>query len=56
MNTPPAAGQPALTGQVLFYKQPQPLSPEEHAGLGVKQIDQPFGFMREAHAIPVTVT
>lgn len=56
MNTPPAAGQPALTGQVLFYKQPQPLSPEEHGGLGVKPIDQPFGFMREAHAIPVTVT
>ena len=57
MNTPPAAGQPpALSGQVLFYKQPQPLSPEDHAGLGVKQIDQPFGFMREAHAIPVTVT
>ena len=56
MNTPPAAGQPALTGQVLFYKQPQPLSPEEHAGLGVKQIDQPFNFMREAHAMPVTVT
>ena len=56
MNTPPAAGQPALTGQVLFYKQPQPLSLEDHAGLGVKQIDQPFGFMREAHAIPVTVT
>ena len=56
MNTPPAAGQPALTGQVLFYKQPQPLSPEDHAGLGVRQIQQPFGFMREAHAIPVTVT
>lgn len=56
MNTPPAAGQPALTGQVLFYKQPQPLAPEDHAGLGVKQIEQPFGFMREAHAIPVTVT
>lgn len=56
MNTPPAAGQPALSGQVLFYKQPQPLSPEDHGGLGVKQIDQPFAFMREAHAIPVTVT
>ena len=23
---------------------------------GVKQIDQPFGFLREAHAVPVTVT
>ena len=60
MNTTPASpqpgGQPALTGNVLFYKQPQPLNAEQHAGLGVKQIEQPFGFLREAHAVPVTVT
>ncbi len=57
MNTPiQPGGQPALTGQVLFYKNPQPLSAEEHGGLGVKQIQQPFGFLREAHAVPVTVT
>ncbi len=48
--------QPELSGNVLFYKSPQPLNPEQHAGLGVKQVDQPFGFLREAHAIPVTVT
>lgn len=54
-NTP--TNQPAeLTGNVLFYKNPQPLNPEQHAGLGVKQIDEPFGFLRTAHAIPVTVT
>ncbi|MBU1288617.1 MAG: SapC family protein [Alphaproteobacteria bacterium] len=60
MNTPPATpqsgGTPPLTGQVLFYKQPQPLSPEDHGGLGVKQVAEPFGFMRQAHAVPVTVT
>ncbi|MEZ5946483.1 MAG: SapC family protein [Hyphomonas sp.] len=56
MNTTPAAGTTPLSGNVLFYKQPQPLNPEQHAGLGIKQIPQPFGFMREAHAIPVTVT
>ncbi len=50
------AQQPELTGNVLFYKNPQPLNPEQHAALGVKQIDQPFGFLRTAHAIPVTVT
>ncbi|MFN7055306.1 SapC family protein [Hyphomonas sp.] len=55
-TTPPPGGQPALTGQVLFYKNPQPLSVEEHGGLGVKQIAQPFAFLREAHAVPVTVT
>ncbi len=53
-NTP---NQPAqLTGNVLFYRNPQPLSAEAHAGLGVKQIAEPFGFLRQAHAIPVTVT
>jgi len=56
VNTPPAAGAPPLTGNVLFYKDPQPLNPEQHAGLCIKQIQQPFGFMREAHAIPITVT
>ena len=40
MNTPPAAGAPPLTGNVLFYKDPQPLNPEQHAGLGIKQIQQ----------------
>lgn len=48
--------QAELTGNVLFYKNPQPLNPEQHAGLGVKQIDEPFGFLRAAHAVPVTVT
>jgi len=54
--TPPAGGVQPLTGQVLFYQQPQPLSPEDHGGLGVKQIAEPFGFLRQAHAVPVTVT
>ena len=48
--------QPTLSGNVMFYKKPQPLSPEQHGGLGVKQIDQPFGFLREAHAVPITIT
>lgn len=56
MENTPTTQQSELTGNVLFYKNPQPLNPEQHAGLGVKQIDQPFGFLREAHAVPVTVT
>jgi hypothetical protein len=51
-----AGGQSPITGQVLFYKNPQPLSAENHGGLGVKQVQQPFAFLREAHAVPVTVT
>ena len=60
MNNPPATpqngGASPLSGQVLFYQQPQPLSPEDHGGLGVKQVAEPFGFMRQAHAVPITVT
>lgn len=56
MENTPTTQQPELTGNVLFYKNPQPINPEQHAGLGVKQIDEPYGFLRTAHAIPVTVT
>jgi len=45
-----------LSGQVLFYQQPEPLSSEAHGNLGVTKIEQPFAFLREAHAIPLTVT
>lgn len=48
--------QNPITGQVLFYNRPEPLSSEAHGNLGVKKIDQPFGFLRAAHAVPVTVT
>jgi len=48
-----APGQ--LSGTVLFYKQPEPLSPEMHGKMGVKTMDGPFGFAREGHAIPLTV-
>lgn len=54
--TPQTGGQSNLSGQVLFYKEPQPLAAEQHAALGVKKIEQPFGFLREAHAVPVTVS
>jgi len=40
----------------MFYKQPEPLAAERHGNLGVKRIDQPFGFLKEAHAVPVTVS
>ncbi len=52
----PQGGTAQLSGNVLFYKQPEPLSPEAHGSLGVRQVQQPFAFLREAHAVPVTVT
>ncbi|MEL6286139.1 MAG: SapC family protein [Pseudomonadota bacterium] len=55
-NAPQDPGTAQLSGNVLFYKQPEPLSAQAHGMLGVTQIQQPFGFLREAHAVPVTVT
>lgn len=56
-NTPGApVSPPPLTGNVLFYQQPEPLSAEAHGHLGVKQIAHPFGFLAAAHAVPITVT
>jgi hypothetical protein len=45
-----------ITGSVLFYSKPEPLSPETHKGMGVKRLDGPFGFARPGHAVPLTVT
>ena len=45
-----------ISGNVLFYTKPEPLSPELHKGLGVKRLDGPFGFARPGHAVPLTVT
>ena len=56
MSTPVQGGQPELTGQVMFYKRPEPLSLEKHRNLGVKQISAPFSFLKGAHAVPITVS
>ena len=47
---------PELSGRVLFYNRPEPLSVEAHRSLGVKRLDAPFMFLRQAHAVPVTVS
>ena len=44
-----------ITGTVLFYGRPEPLSPELHGKLGVKRLDAPFKFAKAGHAIPLTV-
>jgi len=48
-------GQPAITGNVLFYSQPEPLSPEMHGKIGVKNMEGPFSFAKAGHAVPLTV-
>lgn len=49
------AGSAQITGNVPFYKNPQPLSTEKHAALGIKRSQQPYGFARGAHVVPLTV-
>jgi hypothetical protein len=48
-------GTPALTGNVLLYKNPEPLSLEAHSKLGLKNIERPFGFVETTHVVPLTV-
>lgn len=45
-----------ITGSVLFYSRPEPLTPELHRGLGVKRVDGPFAFAKQGHAVPLAVT
>jgi hypothetical protein len=52
-NATPGFGQ--ISGNVLFYSRPEPLSPELHKNLGVKRTEGPFGFAKVGHAVPLTV-
>ncbi len=44
----------AVTGNVMFYSNPQPLNKEKHGKSGVKPVDKPFEFMANQHYIPMT--
>lgn len=50
-----ASSDPQLSGNVMFYNQPEPLSLDRHRGLGVKRVDAPFLFLLQAHVVPITV-
>jgi hypothetical protein len=56
MATEPQPGMGQITGNVLFYSQPEPLTPDLHKGLGVKRLEAPFKFAKQGHAVPLTVT
>ncbi|HEY1751630.1 MAG TPA: SapC family protein [Caulobacteraceae bacterium] len=57
MAIPPAPPpSPAeFSGNVLFYSQPEPLSRELHANIGLKRVDNPFSFAAIANVVPLTV-
>ncbi len=49
------AAAPQTLGQILFYRQLEPLSLEKHRGLGVSQVPNPFSFLADTHLVPLTV-
>ena len=46
----------ALSGNVLFYGKPEPLSLDAHSALGVDPVDKPYGFVAQTNLVPLTVT
>ena len=54
MAKKPANGGVAVTGNVMFYGNPQPLSKDKHKGFGVTQVKKPFDFMSKQHFLPLT--
>ena len=52
----PASAPGPLTGNVLFYSRPEPLSSETHMRMGVRRIARPFGFAAGHHVAPLAVT
>lgn len=56
MTTTAMPGMGSISGNVLFYSKPEPLTPELHGKLGVRRMDGPFGFARHGHIIPLAVT
>jgi hypothetical protein len=56
MATPTQAPSPEITGNVLFYSKPEPLSKEAHGRIGLRRMEKPFGFASKSHVVPLTVT
>lgn len=47
---------PQMSGNVLFYQNPEPITPEHHGKLGIKRVDHPYAFVSGSHIVPITVT
>ena len=44
-----------ISGNLLFYTSPEPLSRDVHSGMGVKRMEKPFQFASVGHVVPLTV-
>ena len=56
MTDTTATAQAGLSGNVLFYGKPEPLSVEAHGALGVDPVEKPYGFVSQTNLVPLTVT
>ena len=50
-----ADAAPEISGNVLFYEQPEPLNRERHGKLALISQNKPFGFASKGHIVPVTL-
>ena len=48
------ANTPTVSGNVMFYEKPVPLTKDKHAKFGVTQVTKPFEFMATQHFLPLT--
>lgn len=48
--------QVKISGNVMFYENPVPLTKEKHAGFGVTQVAKPFEFIEKQHFMPLTAS
>lgn len=55
MATKKAEAQSPISGSLLFYTTPEPLSRELHGELAVQSMEKPFAFASEGHIVPLTV-
>ncbi len=46
---------PEITGKMLMYERPVLLNKEQHAGLGIKPLDQPYAFCAKLRAVPLSL-
>ncbi len=44
----------SVSGNVMFYAKPVPLTKDAHAKFGVKQVTKPYAFMEKQHFMPLT--
>lgn len=45
-----------LSGNVLLYSKPEPLSLDLHGALGADAVEKPYGFVSQTNLVPVMVT